>query len=76
MIIAATAKPRMTSVFHLLAGTPHIGSDRLALSMRRNLREDRWSYLELWREVNRAAQHLCRNCGLEKGDRVILVAAN
>ncbi|MCP4305467.1 MAG: acyl--CoA ligase [bacterium] len=66
----------MTSFFHLLSETPHIDSNRLALSMRRGLREDRWTYRELWRGVNGVAQHLIQNLSFEKGDRIILFASN
>ncbi|WP_068115897.1 AMP-binding protein [Tropicimonas marinistellae] len=66
----------MTSIFDLFDAEPHFGTDRLALSMRMGLREERWSYAEYRTGVNSIAEFLLKERGLSPGDRVLLRVPN
>ena len=66
----------MSTLVDLVANAAQAYGERTALVMRAGLRDERWSYLRLWRAVNAVAGYLREQRGLQPGDRVLVCAPN
>ena len=66
----------MSTLVELVANAAQAYGERTALVMRAGLRDERWSYLRLWRAVNAVAGYLRGQCGLQPGARVLVCAPN
>jgi len=66
----------MSTLVDLVGDAAQAYGERTALVMRAGLRDERWSYVRLWRAVNAVAGYLRQQRGLQPGDRVLVCAPN
>lgn len=66
----------MHTLIDLVAGAAARYGERPALVMRAGLRDELWTYAELWRAVNAVAAWVIERKGLAPGERVLLCAPN
>lgn len=66
----------MTTLFDLFDSRPHFRTDRLAMSMRAGLREERWSYAKYRQAVDCLAGQFLTEWNFSPGDRVIIQTPN
>ena len=66
----------MKTLIDLLIDSATRYGNQTALSTRRGLREEIWSYRRLWQCAEAISDHLVNNEGLKPGDRVLVSAPN
>jgi len=66
----------MKTLIDLLMDSATRYGNQTALSTRRGLREENWTYQRLWQAAQAIADHLVTNGGFNPGDRVLVHAPN